>query len=92
MGESTVRGIRKLEDKIRASVSDGASVSLSRTSHARNPLFEKTEEMLNIWIEDKNQKNMPVNGECIRLKAKRIFDHNSEEASRSFIFCKQRVA
>lgn len=81
LGESTVRGIKKIEDKIRTSVTAGATVSLSKTSHARNPLFEKMEKMLSIWIEDKNQKNMPLNGECIRIKAKRIFDHISQEAS-----------
>lgn len=81
MGESTVRGIKKLEDKIRKSVSAGASISLSKTSHARNPLFEKMEKMLNIWIEDMNQRNMPLNGECIRMKAKRIFDHLCQEAT-----------
>lgn len=78
LGESTVRGIKKLEVKIRSSVTAGASVSFSKTSHARNPLFEKMEKMLNIWIEDKNQKNMPLNGECIRMKAKRIYDHISQ--------------
>ncbi|XP_037047941.1 tigger transposable element-derived protein 1-like [Bradysia coprophila] len=75
---SPVRGIGKFEDKIRTSVSAGATISLSKTSHARNPLFEKMERLLNIWIEDKNQKNMPLNGECIRMKAKRIYDHISQ--------------
>lgn len=79
LGESTVRGIKKIEDKIRKSVTAGATVSLSKTSHARNPLFEKMEKMLNIWIEDKNRRNMPLNGECIRIKAKRIYDHISQE-------------
>lgn len=44
LGESTVRGIKKLEDKIRTSVTAGAAISLSKTSHARNPLFEKMEK------------------------------------------------
>lgn len=81
LGESTVRGIKKIEDKIRKSVTAGATISLSKTSHARNPLFEKMEKLLNIWIEDKNQKNMPLNGECIRMKAKRIYNHISQEES-----------
>lgn len=79
LGESTVRGIKKIEDKIRKSVTAGAAVSLNKTSHARNPLYEKMEKMLNIWIEDKNQKNMPLSGECIRIKAKRIYDHICQE-------------
>lgn len=75
VGESTVRGIKSIESKIRCSVTAGASISQKKTSHARSPLIEKMEKMLMIWIEDKNQKHMPLNGLSIRLKAKRIYDH-----------------
>lgn len=74
LGESTVRGIKKSENNIRSIVSAGASITLNKTSHARDPLIKKMEKMLIIWVEDKNQKNMPLSGQCIRFKAKRIYD------------------
>lgn len=74
IGESTVRGIRNIEKKIREAVIAGSNVSHSKTSHARSPIMEKMEKMLNLWLEDKNQKNMPIGGLILRLKAVRIFD------------------
>lgn len=74
LGESTVRGIKKTENNIRSVVCAGASITLNKTSHARDPLIKKMEKMLIIWVEDKNQKNMPLSGQCIRFKAKRIYD------------------
>ncbi len=90
LGESTVRGIKKIEDKIRKSVTAGATVTLCKTSHARSPLFEKMEKMLNIWIEDKNQRHLPLSGECIRLKAKRIFEEKN--LANKFALSKSLVA
>lgn len=75
LAESTVRTIKKNEDKIRAAVAAGSSVSLKKTSHARDPDMEKMEKCLCIWVEEKSQKNMPLDGNAIRQKAVRILQH-----------------
>lgn len=75
LGESTVRGIKSKENEIRSIVCAGASITLNKSSHARDPLIKKMEKMLIIWVEDKNQKNMPLSGLCIRSKAKNIYEY-----------------
>lgn len=75
LGESTVRGIKKTENSIRSIVCAGASITLNKSSHARDPLIKKMEKMLIIWVEDKNQKNMPLSGQCLRFKAMQIYDY-----------------
>ena len=52
VNESTVRSIKKSEDKIRSSL---ASTSLS-AKIVREPAIEKMEVALALWIEDRNQK------------------------------------
>lgn len=74
LGESTIRGIKKNEENIRSIVIAGASTMLNNASHARDPWMKKMEKMLIVWVEDKNQKNMPLSGQCIRFKAKKIYD------------------
>ncbi|KAL4720183.1 hypothetical protein ACJJTC_014404, partial [Scirpophaga incertulas] len=62
VNESTVRSIKKSEDKIRSSV---ASTSLS-AKIVRDPAIEKMEVGLSLWIEDRNQKRVPLSGPLIR--------------------------
>lgn len=74
VNESTVRSIKKSEDKIRSSV---ASTSLS-AKIVRDPAIEKMEVALSLWIEDRNQKRVPLSGPLIREKAKRLYAHFKE--------------
>lgn len=74
VNESTVRSIKKSEDKIRSSV---ASTSLS-AKIVRDPAIEKMEVALSLWIEDRNQKRVPLSGPMVREKAKRLYAHFKE--------------
>ncbi|KAI9587332.1 hypothetical protein GQX74_003178 [Glossina fuscipes] len=72
--ESTVRLIKKSEDKIRSSV---ASTSLS-AKIVYDPVIEKMGVALSLWIEDRNQKRVPLSGPMVREKAKRLYAHFKE--------------
>lgn len=74
VNESTVRSIKKSEEKIRNSI---ASTSLS-AKIVRDPAIEKMEAALSLWIEDRNQKRVPLNGPLIRDKAMRLYAHFKE--------------
>uniref|UniRef100_A0A1A9USL2 HTH CENPB-type domain-containing protein n=1 Tax=Glossina austeni TaxID=7395 RepID=A0A1A9USL2_GLOAU len=71
VNESTVRSIRKSEGKITSSV---ASISLS-AKIVRDPAIEKMEVALSLWIEDRNQKRVPLSGPMVREKANRLYAH-----------------
>lgn len=75
LNESTVRYIKKAEDKIRSSVQASAKPTLKAAYVSRrNPYLEKMEKMLSVWIEDQTQKNAPLSGTLIRAKAASIFE------------------
>lgn len=78
VNESTVRSIKKSEDKIRSSI---ASYSLS-AKIVRDPAIEKMEVALSFWIEDCNQKRVPLSGAMVREKAKRLYAHFKEPDGR----------
>lgn len=69
LGESTIRAIKKNEVAIRKSVINGTKLSSNLTSYSRDPLLEKTEKALVIWIEDLSQKRFPICGYLIKEKA-----------------------
>lgn len=74
LNESTLRYIKKSEDKIRNSP---ASTSLS-VKIVRDPAIEKMEAALSLWIEERNQKRVPLTGAIIREKAKCLYAHFKE--------------
>ena len=74
VNESTVRSIKKSEDKIRSSL---ASTSLS-AKMVREPAIEKMEVALALWIEDRNHKRVPLSGPMVREKEKRLYAHFKE--------------
>uniref|UniRef100_A0A2A4JVK0 HTH CENPB-type domain-containing protein n=1 Tax=Heliothis virescens TaxID=7102 RepID=A0A2A4JVK0_HELVI len=86
VNESTVRSIKKSEDRIRSSV---ASTSLS-AKVVRDPAIEKMEVALSLWIEDRNQKRVPLSGPMIREKAKRLYAHFKEPGASSGGECTDR--
>jgi hypothetical protein len=80
VNESTVRYIKKKEDDIRRSVKEGTSQSSKVTSVCRDYKIEKMEKALNIWIEDRTQKRMPISTAIIREKALRLYNHFVQQA------------
>uniref|UniRef100_A0A1B0BA11 HTH CENPB-type domain-containing protein n=1 Tax=Glossina palpalis gambiensis TaxID=67801 RepID=A0A1B0BA11_9MUSC len=74
VNESTVRSIKKSEDKIRSSV---ASTSLS-AKVVRDPAIEKIKVASSLLIEDRNQKRVPLSGPMVREKAKCLYAHSKE--------------
>lgn len=69
VNESTVRSIKKSEEKIRNSIS---STSLS-TKIVRDPVLEKMEAELTTWIEDCDKRAIPLTNVIIREKAKLLY-------------------
>uniref|UniRef100_T1HBU1 HTH CENPB-type domain-containing protein n=1 Tax=Rhodnius prolixus TaxID=13249 RepID=T1HBU1_RHOPR len=44
----------------------------------RDPAIEKMEVALPLWIEDRNQKRVPLSGPMVRVKAKYLYAHFKE--------------
>ena len=70
ISESTVRSIKKSEDKIRSSV---VLTSLS-AKIVHDPAIEKMEVALSLWVEDRKQTRVPLSGPTVREKAKRLYE------------------
>ncbi|XP_050340763.1 tigger transposable element-derived protein 1-like [Bactrocera neohumeralis] len=76
--EATVRTIKKNETAIRASVCSGTKLSAKSSSYVRDVVKEKMEKALVIWIEDKSQKRISVDGLAIKQTALRIYKRIQE--------------
>lgn len=74
LSDSTVRTIKRKEESIRAAVTRGTSVSTKSASYARNPLLEKMEKALMIWIEDNTKKHIALDNNIIREKALHLYN------------------
>jgi hypothetical protein len=81
VNESSIRTIRKNAERIRNSVARSCSLTAKKTVRVRNPLLEKIEKMLAIWVEDQNKKKMVVNSRIIRTKALKLYEHLQEKHS-----------
>ena len=57
---SSVRTIRDYEDKIEESAMSGTNVSAKTSTYSRISTMERMEKVLNAWIEDQNQRHVPV--------------------------------
>ncbi|XP_012156546.1 uncharacterized protein LOC105664779 [Ceratitis capitata] len=88
--EATIRTIKKSEAAIRESVCSGTEISVKSTSYIRDALKEKMEKALVLWIEDKSQKRMPVDGIAIKQTALRIYKRVKELQSSTTVQSKQR--
>jgi DDE superfamily endonuclease./Tc5 transposase DNA-binding domain./CENP-B N-terminal DNA-binding domain. len=75
VNESSIRTIKKNAERIRNSVAQSCSLAAKKTVRVRNPLLEKIEKMLAIWVEDQNKKKMTVNSRIIRTKALKLYEH-----------------
>lgn len=80
--ESSIRTIKQKEAEIRANVrSDPTTAKV--LSLVRDKVLVKTEEALNVWLEDMTQKNMPVDGRIVREKALSLYEQYSEGVEES---------
>jgi len=90
LNEATIRTIQKNENNIRSTVLVGSSISTKITARIRSVIIEKMERALMIWIEDCNDKNIPMGKNIIQKKAQRIYDNlkitgqSSSEDQQSF--------
>ncbi|XP_054726261.1 tigger transposable element-derived protein 1-like [Anastrepha obliqua] len=76
--EATIRTIKKNETAIRKSVCSGTKISAKSSSYIRDVVKEKMEKALVMWIEDKSQKRIPVDGIAIKQTALRIYKRIKE--------------
>ena len=83
VNESTIRTIKKSEETIKASVASGTASSAKVTFMPRDPIIEKMEKALNVWIEDQTQKKVPLSSLVIREKALRIYKHLEQGVGQS---------
>lgn len=75
LNEATVRTIKKSEIKIKENVSAVSARSAKRATRARDIDLIKMEKALYIWIEDCEQKKVPLDGNILKQKALKIFEH-----------------
>lgn len=74
----------KNEKKIRASL---LQLNVEQLSYSHDKLIKYIEKLLTLWIEELNQKSIPLNQAIISDKAKSIFNEQKEECmSRLNIF------
>jgi len=76
---TTVRTIKSYAEKIKASIQNTSVISSNKINRTRNPLMENMEKMLCLWIEDQNQRRVPVSLSIIQFKAKSLFSKLKEE-------------
>ena len=81
LAKSTVQTIRDSKDKIKEHSQSAAPLSVSKLTRKRNSIMEKLEKLLVIWIEDNNQRRMPMSQMTIQEKAKNIFENLTSSSS-----------
>ncbi|XP_062844657.1 tigger transposable element-derived protein 1-like [Trichomycterus rosablanca] len=74
INESTVRYIKKDEKNIRSTAAVSLNQGAKRVVSGRNKAVVRMESALGIWIEDCRKKNIPVDTNIIREKAKKLYD------------------
>lgn len=71
---TTVRTIRSNANKIKSSIQNVSSLSSTKVNRTRSSIVENMEKLLALWIEDQNQRNVPVSLAVIQTKAKSLYD------------------
>jgi hypothetical protein len=75
VNESGIHTIKKNAERIRNCVAQSCLLAAKKTVRVRNPLLEKIEKMLAVWVEDQNKKKMTVNSRIIRTKGLKLYEH-----------------
>lgn len=85
VNESTIRTIRKGKESVRARVmvASNASLTIKRMTRADVQL-NKTEALLNTWIEDLTQKRAPLCGTVINEKVQKLYAAMCEKEGEPF--------
>lgn len=91
LSESTVRYIKKSEDKIKASIKAGAPLISKVTYISRDPLIEKMEKLLTLWVDERGEKDdRPTGANRIRSKALQIYNQLKLETKANTTFLASR--
>ncbi|GFS67997.1 HTH CENPB-type domain-containing protein [Trichonephila clavipes] len=80
--ESSIRQIVKNEKAIRSSVAI-LPRTFNATSTVRNKYLVKTEQALNLWVREMNNKCVPIDGNVIRQKAVMLYKDFHRESPAS---------
>lgn len=73
MNESTVRSIKKNESAIQAVILNSTDCNTKHSSYVHDPIIEKMEKALLIFIEEMAQKRCPLDQEIIMAKALKLY-------------------
>ncbi|XP_004386991.1 tigger transposable element-derived protein 1-like [Trichechus manatus latirostris] len=79
LSTSTVATIRDNKDKIRASSQAATPQAATKLTRSRSLVMENMERLLSVWIEDQNQRNVPINVVLIQEKARSLFEDLKRE-------------
>lgn len=74
LAPSTIATIRNNKTKILAHSQSAASQMATKLTRYRSAIMEKMEKLLILWIEDNNQRKIPMSTMTIQEKAKTIFE------------------
>lgn len=80
--ESSIRAIKLKEAEIHANVKAEPTIA-KRIFVVRDVALVKTEKALNIWLEDMNQKHVPVDGAVLQEKALSLYQHYNKGVNES---------
>ncbi|XP_031819974.1 tigger transposable element-derived protein 1 isoform X2 [Sarcophilus harrisii] len=83
LSTSTVATIRDNREKIRASSLAATPQVATKLTRSRSLVMENMERLLSVWIEDQNQRGVPVNVSTIQDKAKSLFQDLKREQGQS---------
>ena len=79
LAKSTVRTIRNNADRIKESAKSGTRASAKRICYSRSSTMERMEKMLSMWIEDQNQRHLPISMLVVQAKARSIYEDLSKD-------------
>jgi len=79
LAKSTVRTIRNNADRIKESAKSGTRASAKRICYSRSSTMECMEKMLSMWIEDQNQRHLPISMLVVQGKARSIYEDLSKD-------------
>lgn len=62
-------------EKIKEAIAKASSISSKSTSYVQSPLLEMMEKLLSVWLEDQNQKPVPITCIIIKEKVRLLYQH-----------------
>jgi len=79
LAKSTVRTIRNNADRIKESAKSGIRASAKRIFYSRSSTMERMEKKLSMWIEDQNQRHLPISMLVVQAQARSIYEDLSKD-------------